>query len=443
MDSSIRRRLLDSNPWLADPSAWSAAVAAHLPERFVPRRIETSEFPGARKAKLIVGPRQTGKSTFLWNLLAEREPGRVLFLDCQEERVRAWGRSAVGMASDLRQELPGVNTLFFEEAQLLEEAGLLIKGLVDAAQELDIFVTGSSSYDLRSRTRESLAGRAVRRRLLPFSTRELLDWEGATVPAVQRVRRAEIATRQLVWGSYPAVWFHPRPEHELSDLLEAFVIRDASDRFRIQRPDAFRGLLELAAGQVGAMINLSEWASILGISVPTVSDYLALLEECWILKQVRPFVGGRRREITSARRVHFHDLGLRNAVLRAFHPDVSRRPDRGALLEGYVFSELVKTLPLLARLRYWRAKGGAEVDFVVTLGERILPVEVKGRDPGRVSRSLRSFLQAYEPAEAFVACGTIPEPREEVFAGTRVRFLPVDGVSSAVEEALGLGRELG
>lgn len=439
MEPSILRRLLDSNPWLADPSAWPAAAAARRPARFVTRHIDTSDLHDVRKAKLIVGPRQAGKSTFLWDLLAHREPGTVLYLDCQEERVRAWARSAVGMAADLRRELPGVRTLFFEEAQHLEEAGLLIKGLIDAAQGLDVFVTGSSSYDLESRTRESLAGRAVRRRLLPFSTRELLEGEGATVPAVRRIRKTELAARQLVWGSYPAVWFHPRPEHELSDLLEAFVIRDASDRFRIQRPDAFRGLLELAAGQIGAMVNLSEWASILGISVPTVSDYLGLLEETWILQQIRPFVGGRRREITSARRVHFHDLGLRNALLRAFHPDVSRRPDRGALLEGYVFSELNKTLPLLARVRYWRAKGGAEVDFVVTLGEQLLPIEVKGRDPGRVTRSLRSFLQAYEPAEALVACGGSSGEREEVLGKTRVRFVPAEAVSWAVEGALGLG----
>ncbi|MBW2254493.1 MAG: DUF4143 domain-containing protein, partial [Deltaproteobacteria bacterium] len=155
------------------------------------------------------------------------------------------------------------------------------------------------------------------------------------------------------------------------------------------------------------MINLTEWAGIVGVSTPTVSDWLGLLEKTWVLRQLPPFAGGRRREITAARRVHFYDPGLRNALLNAFETDIARRPDMGALFQTLAFTELAKALPLDAQLHYWRAKGGAEVDFVVVRGKRIVPVEVKAGDRGRVSRSLRSFVDAYQPETAFVACGVL------------------------------------
>jgi predicted AAA+ superfamily ATPase len=432
MQTTILERVLSLNPWFRDPLAWERELERRLPRPFIPRAIDRSGLDDPRRAKLIVGPRQAGKSTLVWWLLRDREPEKILYLLGEEERVRFWTRSAVGFLNDLEQAFPEVRTIFLDEAQHLDDAGLFVKGLVDARRGLDVIVTGSGAFHLESRTRESLAGRAVRRRLLPLSIAEILDWEAPAVPGVRTRRTAEIARRQLVYGGYPRPWFDDDPAPELRELVEAFVIRDASDRFSIRLPDAFRRVLMLAAGQAGQMINLTEWAGIVGVSTPTVSDWLGLLEETWVLRQLPPFAGGRRREITTARRVHFYDPGLRNALLNTFETDIDRRQDKGALLETLAFVELTKALPLDAQLHYWRAKGGAEVDFVVVRGNRMVPIEVRAGDRGRVSRSLRSFVDAYQPEAAFVACGALEEPREGRLGGTTVRFVSLERVGPEV-----------
>lgn len=437
MDTVIRERLLALNPWFRDPERFAVEVRRRLPDPFVPRRVDRTGLDDRRRAKLIVGPRRAGKSTFVWSLLADRPPETVLFLNCEEERVRAWARSPAGMVDDLDREFPQVRTLFLEEAQHLEEAGLVVKGLIDASRGLDVLVTGSSSYHLAARTRESLAGRAVRRRILPLSLGEVLDWRAPAVPAARAQLAREVTARQEVFGGYPGVWFHPDPAAELSELLEAFVLRDASDRFRIQRPEAFRRLIQLAAGQVGQMVNLSEWASLLGIATSTVREYLELLEETWVVRLIPAFAGGRRAEITHAARVHMVDMGLRNAALGAFQADPSRRPDCGALAEGWVFGELLKSLPVDWGIHYWRAKGGAEMDFVLARGERLVAVEVKAGRRASLSRSARSFVDAYGPEALILVGGADGHPEEERLGSTRVVRAELHEVAERVSEAVG------
>ena len=240
----------------------------------------------------------------------------------------------------LRNRLSFIRVLFLDEIQHLEEAGLFIKGIVDARLGIPVFVTGSSSFDLRSSTRESLAGRATRRLLLPFDFDELCAHCGEhNVVARERARR-EIVLHQLIFGSYPQVYLSSGPDEKrfiLNDLVEALILRDASDLFRIKRIDAFRRLLSLLAGQAGSLVNLSELAAVCGVDVGTISSYIEILEESHLVAKVGPFAGGKRREITGTPKVYFLDNGIRNQLLNNFSPDIDIRTDKGPLLENWVF----------------------------------------------------------------------------------------------------------
>jgi len=405
MDRDLQTILLRDNPWLLDPAQLGEWLRLRLPPVYFPRRVAPAtqeRWDESDHAHLVIGPRQAGKSTAIWAHLAQRgEP--ALFLDCEQELVREWCRSAPLLLADLEKLVDRPVPLFFEEIQHLEEAGLLVKGLIDRKVGVPILVTGSSSYHLGARTRESLAGRATRTRLLPFSFAEVSQ-DLADRPEIIRDRlREERFARHLVFGGYPAVWLSEAPEVLLNDLLEAVVLRDASDLFRIARPDAFRQLLRLLAGQVGQLVNLSEWASVLGISRDTVASYLEILESSHIVMVLSPFAGGKRVELTARPKVFLVDNGLRNRLVFDFRP-LEERTDAGPLLESWVATELWKALPEGATLHFWRSASGAEVDFVVARGDRILPVEVKASRLGRpvFSRSLRSFLDAYRPATVLV-----------------------------------------
>jgi uncharacterized protein len=404
VDRDLQTILLHDNPWLVQPDRLAGWLRARLPSPCLPRAAVSTarqRWGEADHAHLVIGPRQAGKSTALWSYLADLgQP--ALFVDCEQALVREWCRSAPLFLADLEQLVERPVTLFFEEVQHLEEAGLFLKGLVDRRVGVPLLVTGSSSYHLGARTRESLAGRATRTRLLPLSLDELcLDLAGRPALVRDRLREQRLA-RHITFGGYPAVWLSTTPEVLLADLVEAVILRDASDLFRITRPGAFRQLLRLLAGQVGQLVNLSEWASILGISRDTVASYLDILESSHVIATLSPFAGGKRVELTARPKVFLLDNGIRNRLVDDFRP-LEERADAGPLLENWVATELWKILPDGATLHFWRSASGAEVDFVVARGDRILPIEVKGR-LGRplLSRSLRSFLDAYRPEATLV-----------------------------------------
>lgn len=380
-----------------------------------------------------LGPRQAGKSTLIWRHLADG--GRpALYLNCEEPAIREWTLSPASFLADLADLGGQPAALFLDEIQHLPQAGLFLKGLVDRRIAMAVYAAGSSSFDLEAATRESLAGRAVRHLLLPLSIAEV----AGKLPgrrALADSRCADVTKRMLLYGGYPPVVLGDRPEEELAGLVEAFVIRDASDRLRIQRLPAFRRVLELAASQVGNLCNYSEWAALAGVSNDTVDDYVALLEQTHIVRLLRPFAGGARAEITRARKVFFLDNGVRNVLCGGF-ASADRRPDRGALHENLVFTEIAKTVnPLLDEVCYWRSKAGAEVDFVVRHRGRLAGVDVKSGPVGeRIPRSARSFIDAYQPDQMLLV-STDP-PREIEQGRTRVRWIRTWEVASALAEFL-------
>ncbi len=204
MEPALLTTLRAHNPWLEKPEEQQALIASSLPSPFVPRRGQMDLQPG--RAELVVGPRQAGKSTWIREVLSHRaEP--LLLLAAEEPRVRELASSPALALDALRDVLQPSTILLIEEVQHLAEAALFIKGLVDLEPRRRIVVTGSSSFALRARTRESLAGRARRTRLLPFSLEEVAaTLSPDLVPAIRELRMAELWERLVVTGGYPDAW---------------------------------------------------------------------------------------------------------------------------------------------------------------------------------------------------------------------------------------------
>jgi predicted AAA+ superfamily ATPase len=419
MDSALLAVLRTYNPWLDHPDQQGELLAADLPSPILQRHQKLSLDPG--RAELVVGPRQTGKSTWILDCLS-RIDAPLLLLNAEEPRIQELGTSP-GLALSTLKEVMGPRTiLLLEEVQHLPDSLLFIKGLVDLERRRRIIATGSSSLAFRAKTRESMAGRARRTLLLPFSLDEVsADLATELVPAVRQERMHQLWERLIVGGGYPEPWFSDEPIAILHYLVESFVLKDVSDLHRIERPAVFRKLLELAAADIGNLVNLSAWASVAQASRTTVERYLGIAEQAHLLRLVPPFVGGKRAEVTGTPKVYFLDNGLRNTVFGGFGPG-SNRGDRGALWENAVLQELLKRLSLLDDVRFWRSKNGAEVDFVVCRQDRIVAVEVKAtalRRP-QLSRAARSFLNAYRPSCFGVVNSSLAMETEE--QGVPVRF---------------------
>jgi len=396
MDEALLTTLKVHNPWLDTPEEQSSILAARLPSPFLPRQRVLELCAG--RAELVIGPRQTGKSTWISETLSGLADS-VLILHGEEPRIRELAESPAMALESLSEVLRPDTILFLEEIQHLTDPSLFIKGLVDLDRHRRIVATGSSSFALRSRTRESLAGRARRTLLLPFSMEEVEALVTRDVaPAIRQSRFDGLWEKLLITGGYPEPWFDQDPTSVLRYLVEAFVLKDVSDLHTIERPSVFRKLLELASADIGNLVNLSEWASVVQASRNTVARYLDIAEEAHVLRLVPPFVGGKRAEVTGTPKVYFVDNGLRNAVFGGFQA-VGGRADRGALWENAVFSELLKRQSLLDEVRFWRTKNGAEVDFVVRRQDRLVALEVKAGALARpsLSRAARSFITAYKP----------------------------------------------
>jgi len=396
--TELRNRIGHLNPWLLNPADADKTISRFFPPDYVNRTLE-SVTTFTNRAFMIVGPRQAGKSTLIWHQLKKYLPD-ILFLNMEDPLLRSTDFNVAEFVSNFQEEFSFIKAIFIDEVQHMEEAGLFIKGLVDSKLNIPIWVSGSSSFDLRSKTRESLAGRAIRSRLLPFSLVELLKHH-KPANSFQKAQFCNIAIlHQLLFGSYPAVYMTPTAEHKklfLSDLVDALILRDASDLFKIKRIDAFRKLLVLLAKQVGDVVNISEIASLCGIDSGTVNSYIEILDESHIVKKVRPFAHGKRREIIGASKVFFIDNGIRNQLLNAFSADMELRTDKGKLWENWVFSEMYKMLPFQSEVKFWRSKSKAEVDFVIEYAGKIYALEVKSTELKKpiIGKSIHSFLSAY------------------------------------------------
>jgi len=396
MDSSLLATLRIHNPWLDRPKEQKRRLAERRPKNFIGRQQALEIRPG--RAELVVGSRQAGKSTWILDALA-RQDDPILILHAEEPHVRELADSPALALEQLADVLGPKTIVLLEEVQHLPEAPLFLKGWVDLEPRRRIIATGSSSFTFQARHRESLAGRTRRTRLLPFSLAEVgAEIPAGLAPAIREARLAESWRRLVVTGGFPAAWLSEDPATTLHYLAESVVVRDVSDFHTVERPSAFRKLLELAAADVGNLVNLSHWANVAQTARGTVVRYLELMEEAHVLKMVPPFVGGRRAEITGTPKVYFVDNGMRNALFGGF-TELADRSDRGALWENAVHAELLKRLRLLDEILFWRSKAGAEVDFVVRRRGEIVAIETKAGALGRpkLSRAGRSFIDAYRP----------------------------------------------
>jgi uncharacterized protein len=436
MDPILLERIKQTNPWLFGTAKVGSTGPSKLPRPWVERKqipIERLLKPG--KAHLIVGPRQAGKSSLIWSVLKGVE--RPLFLNLEEPVFREWCLSPAAFLDDLEIQGLAPEALFLEEAQWLSAAALFIKGLVDLKPSFPILVSGSASLQFRDKSRESLAGRATRNLLLPFSLAEVCQGSEQAFPAAEQLESSTKLRRQLCIGGYPEAWLHEQPGQVLGELVQAFLLRDASDLFAVTRLDAYRKILRLAAGQIGNLVNAAEYASIAGVSANTVARYLALMEEAHILHLLPAFAGGKRREVTSAQKVYFIDNGLRNALLGRLNENLETTPERGALVENWVFSELMKAFSWPQPVRYWRSLSGAEVDFVLDLPGNLVGIEVKASQFQRpkLSRSSRSFIEAYSPPHFFVVNNNFKETM--AVSQTQVHWIPAFLLPSVLKQFTG------
>ena len=185
------------------------------------------------------------------------------------------------------------------------------------------------------------------------------------------------------------------------------IAKDIIEILKVGKPDAMQKLVTLIAHSSGQLVNYNQLAADCQVSVPTLQNYLSILENTYTIVRVTPFVGNKRKEITSNPIFYFIDNGFRNQALHNLSVDLDARQDVGLLIQSAIFQELLKFKVQKFydfNLHFWRTQSGAEVDFVLYKNEQcIIPIEAKFRTMNApvVTRAFRSFIDAYQPRHGF------------------------------------------
>ena len=347
-----------------------------------------------RKAILLIGARQVGKSTLLEQVVKDRTE-QILRLNCDEPEVREMLTNI--NSQQLRLLIGSHKIVLIDEAQRVTNVGLTLKLLVDNFPDVQLLVTGSSSLRLRDTINEPLTGRKWEYNLYPLSTGELINEQGL-------LGVKQLLETRLIYGSYPDVLNHRDDARAvLSNLSGSYLYQDLLSLEGIRKPALLEKLLVALALQVGSEVSYNELAQTIGSDPKTVEKYIDLLEKCFVIFRLPAFSRNVRTELKKGRKVYFYDNGIRNAVLQNFTP-LALRNDVGALWENFFISERIKHNHYMgnyAKSYFWRTTQQQEIDYIEECDGMFTAFEMKW-NPKKASVSVPSPFKNEYPLRQFV-----------------------------------------
>lgn len=354
--------------------------------------IEQDFFKG--KAILLIGARQVGKST-LMNQILESHSEAILRLNCDDPEVRS---TLTNINTPELKLLIGNNRIvMIDEAQRVKNIGITLKMITDNFPQVQLLVTGSSSFQLQDAINEPLTGRKWEYHLFPLSTAEILR-NGGLLAVKQNLEN------RLIYGSYPDVFNHvDNARKVLTNLSGSYLYKDLLSLEYVRKPALLEKLLVALALQVGSEVSYNELAQTLNSDSKTIEKYIDLLEKCYIIFRLTAFNRNLRTELKKSRKIYFYDNGIRNAIIQNFSP-LSLRNDTGALWENFFISERIKANHYnghYAKSYFWRTTLQQEIDYIEEYDGKFLAFELKW-NPKKSRVSLPSSFEKEYDVEQFV-----------------------------------------
>ncbi|MCK4547832.1 MAG: ATP-binding protein [Candidatus Eisenbacteria sp.] len=396
MRELIRQKIVDSQ-------------TAPVPE-FTRRDVRLPGVPG--KAVAVIGTRRAGKTTLLWQVLADRVAQGVareglLYFSFEDERLAGMAAADLNLVVEefyrLNPEWRDTRRALFllDEIQGVPGWETFARRLLDT-ENIELFVSGSSAKLLSREVATSMRGRAMEATVFPFSFREYLRHHGREPQrAAARLPKASRSALEKDLRDYLAVGGFPEAQGIASrdrfDLLRGYVdvmlLRDVIERHAVSHPVALRWLVRQLLGNAAGAFSVNKFYSDLksqGIPVAkdTLHAYLAYLEDAFLIRIVSLASNSVRRRMVNPRKVYPIDPGL----IPVF--DRSDRTNVGHILETCVFLELERRG---AHVSYVRTADGYEVDFLARYPDRtqsLIQPCAELDDPDTMQREVRALLAA-------------------------------------------------
>ncbi|MCL2650708.1 MAG: ATP-binding protein [Candidatus Azobacteroides sp.] len=321
------------------------------------------------KAIILLGARQTGKTTLLKQLFENQN--NILWLNGDDADVQNLFANAT--STSLRAAIGNYTIVIIDEAQRIENVGLKLKLITDQIPSLQLIATGSSAFELSNRINEPLTGRKWEFQLFPLSFAEMVQHHGL-------LEEKRLLRHRLLYGYYPDVVVNQGNEQQiLRQLSDSYLYKDILQWEGIQKPDRLLTLLKALAFQIGSQTSYNELAQTCGLDSKTVEKYVHLLEKTFIIFRLGSFARNLRNELKFSRKIYFYDTGIRNSLISNFS-QIEMRDDRGALWENFLVAERMKKMhynEIWANSYFWRTKYQQEIDYIEEKDATISAFEFK------------------------------------------------------------------
>lgn len=342
-----------------------------------------------KKAIILMGPRQVGKTTLLKSLFEKST--EIIWLNGDEPDIQSIFENI--SSKRLEAIIGNKKMIIIDEAQRIPEIGLKMKLITDQLLNVELIATGSSAFELSNKLNEPLTGRKWEFKMYPISFQEMVNHHGL-------LNEIRLLPHRLIYGFYPDVVNHPGNEKEiLKQLSDSYLYKDLLMIDQIKKPSALVKLLQALALQIGSQVSYHELAQICGLDGKTIEKYMMLLEQSYIIFRLTSFSRNQRNELKKSRKVYFFDNGIRNSLIANFE-QIENRTDIGALWENYLVSERVKYLAYQQKWVnnwYWRTTEQQEIDYVEEENGQLSAYEFKWNPKAKGSIP-NSFKKTYPTA---------------------------------------------
>jgi predicted AAA+ superfamily ATPase len=389
------------------------------------REIETKiqKYIDSPEIIAIFGSRQVGKTTILKHIYNNSE--NAVFLTFEDIETKILFQEDI--KSFIKLYIEPYDRIFIDEFQYVTDGGKHLKYIYDTTDK-KIFISGSSAMELSIHAIKYLSGRIFVFNLYSFSFAEFLRVKDANLYKLYNDLDSSISNvisnkiysyfdEYITYGGYPRVILSKSNEEKqevLKNLMSIYLLRDIKEIVNIYDETKMYKLLKALSLQIGNIITYNELANLIEVTAPQLKNYLTIFEKAFLIKQIPPFFTNKRLEIVKNPKLFFYDLGLRNVVIKNFN-SLENRVDKGAILENFVFRELVDK-----DVKYYRNKNGSEVDFII---EDKIPIEIKSTlSELKISKSYRYFLENYQSNLGYIL--NFNQIGEISINNSKIKFLP-------------------
>ena len=383
-----------------------------MDEQIYKRKIITDieKYIDSKVAIVIYGARQVGKTTLLKYLIdhnLKQVKGNVFYFDLElmnllelcNQGVEAVYKYLIEKGANEKKQI----YLIIDEIQYLDNPTNFIKVLQDHYPKIKLFVSGSSTFEIKKKFKNSLVGRIICFEIYPLDFEEFLIFKNQKYKLNKN--NSETINKELIswakeyikYGGYPLVVLEKSEEKKqvlLSQIINTYIKKDIRDIGNIKNLSGFNKLVQILASQSGQLLNVLELSNTLGMNRETIEEYLNLLENTFIIKRIRPFHKNLRSELSKNPKVFFLDTGMMHLLWLKEFPKIIM----GNVFETFVFLELMKNKQ---EINFWRTTNKQEIDFILKT-KQICAIEVKLNFQKANLKTLNFFTEQYNSKNIIV-----------------------------------------